>query len=142
MYDTVAPNKLDFDTLAAMVRKAPYHRWLGVELEALNAEDIVIRMPWREEFVSSPSGGFAHGGVLAALVDLAADFALAAKLGRGAPTVDLRVDYHRPAVITEMRATGRVIRLGRTIVTAEAMVVNAEGKLLASGRAAFLAPQP
>lgn len=142
MYDTTAPNKLDFERLAEMVRRAPYHRWLGVELEALNAEDIVIRMPWREEIVSSPSGGFAHGGALAALVDLAADFALAAKLGRGAPTVDLRVDYHRPAVNTEMRAIGRVIRLGRTIATAEAQVVDMQGKLLASGRAAFLPPQP
>jgi uncharacterized protein (TIGR00369 family) len=141
MYDDSLPNKLGFEELAAMIRKAPYHAWLGVELEALNEAEIVIRMPWREEIVSSVTARYAHGGVLAALVDLTADFAVAAKLGRGAPTIDLRVDFHRPAVMTEMRAIGRVIRLGRTVATAEAQVLNAEGKLLASGRAAFLPPQ-
>jgi uncharacterized protein (TIGR00369 family) len=141
MYDDTLPNKLDFDALAAIVRKAPYHAWLGVELAELNADGIVLRMPWREEIVSSVTARYAHGGVLAALVDLTADFAIAAKLGRGAPTIDLRVDFHRPAIMTEMRAIGRVIRLGRTVATAEAQVLNAEGKLVASGRAAFLPPQ-
>ncbi|MCC7426326.1 MAG: PaaI family thioesterase [Alphaproteobacteria bacterium] len=141
MYDTTRPNKLAFAELAEMVRRAPYHVWLGIELMTLGEEDIVIRVPWREEFVSSVKFGYAHGGVLAALVDLAADFALAAKLGRGAPTVDLRVDYHRPALAGEMRAIGRVIKLGRTIATAEGMVTDADGKLLASGRAVFLPPQ-
>jgi uncharacterized protein (TIGR00369 family) len=141
MYDDTLPNKLAFADLAAMVRKAPYHAWLGVELEALNETDIVIRMPWRDEIVSSVTANYAHGGVLAALVDLTADFAIAAKFGRGAPTIDLRVDFHRPAGMTELRAIGRVIRLGRTVATAEAQVLNAEGRLVASGRAAFLPPQ-
>ena len=133
-------NKLSFEALDEMVRRAPFHRWLAVELAALNDDDIVIRMPRREEMVSSVTHGYIHGGVLAALVDLTAVFAIAAKLGRGAPTVDLRVDFHRPAITTELRAIGRVIRLGRTIATAEATVLDAEGALVASGRGAFLPP--
>ncbi|MBL8702228.1 MAG: PaaI family thioesterase [Alphaproteobacteria bacterium] len=133
-------NKLSFEALDEMVRRAPFHRWLAVELAALNDEDIVIRMPRREEMVSSVTHGYIHGGVLASLVDLTAVFAIAAKLGRGAPTVDLRVDYHRPAITTELRAIGRVIRLGRTIATAEATVLDADGALVASGRGAFLPP--
>lgn len=134
-------NKLSFETLDEMVRRAPFHRWLAVELAALNDDDIVIRMPRREEMVSSLTHGYIHGGVLASLVDLTAVFAIAAKLGRGAPTVDLRIDFHRPAITTELRAIGRVIRLGRTIATAEATVLDAEGSLVASGRGVFLPPQ-
>lgn len=134
-------NKLSFEALDEMVRRAPFHRWLGVELAALNDDDIVIRMPRREEMVSSLAHGYIHGGVLASLVDLTAVFAIAAKLGRGAPTVDLRVDFHRPAITTELRAIGRVIRLGRTIATAEATILDAEGALVASGRGVFLPPQ-
>lgn len=133
-------NKMSFEALDEMVRRAPFHRWLAVELVALNDDDVVLRMPRREEMVSSVTHGYIHGGVLASLVDLTAVFAIAAKLGRGAPTIDLRVDFHRPAITTELRAIGRVIRLGRTIATAEATILDAEGVLVASGRGAFLPP--
>jgi uncharacterized protein (TIGR00369 family) len=141
MYDTALPNKLDFEAMAAMLRRAPFHQWLGLELEALNPGDVVIRMPWREEIVSSVTQGYAHGGVLATLIDLTCVFALVAKAGRGGATLDMRVDYHRPAIRTDLRCIGRVIRLGRTVATAEANVLGADGRLLASGRAACMAPQ-
>jgi len=35
---------------------------------------------------------FTHGGILAALIDLAADWALVRQTGRGVPTIDMRVD--------------------------------------------------
>ena len=74
---------LDFATLAAMVKDCPFHRWLGVELISLDETGIAIRTPWRAEFVSDPDRGYAHGGVLASLIDLAADYAVAARIGRG-----------------------------------------------------------
>ena len=37
------------------------------------------------------------GEFASALVDLTADWALVSRTGRGVPTIDLRVDYHRPA---------------------------------------------
>lgn len=129
---------LSFEELAEKVRKSPFHQWLGVQLVEMAADSITIEMPWREEFVSGVAQRNAHGGVLASLVDLTADFAIAARIGRGAPTIDLRVDFHRPALPGTIRATGRVIRLGRTITTAEAHLHDAEGRLVASGRAAYL----
>lgn len=79
-----------------------------------------------------------HGGILATLVDLTADFAIAARIGRALPTIDLRIDYHRPVSDGEVRATGTVIKAGRTIATAEARVYDAKGSLVASGRGAYL----
>lgn len=35
---------------------------------------------------------FTHGGILAALIDLAAGWALVRQTGRGVPTIDMRVD--------------------------------------------------
>lgn len=136
--DNRLPNKLSFDELAAKVISAPFHRWLNLRLVALNERDVVIEMPWRDEIVANPSVGYAHGGVLATLIDLTADYAIAAKLGRGVPTVDMRVDFHRPALSGPLRITGRVIKLGRTLATAEAWVADPAGKLLASGRATFI----
>jgi acyl-coenzyme A thioesterase PaaI-like protein len=44
----------------------------------------------------NPDRRYTHGGVLAALVDLGADWAMVKTLGLGVPTIDLRVDYHSP----------------------------------------------
>jgi uncharacterized protein (TIGR00369 family) len=134
--DSVAP-ALDFEALAAMVRGCPFHEWLGVELVSLDETGIAIRMPWRREFVSDPDRGYAHGGVLASLVDLAADYAVAARLGRGAPTVDMRVDYHRAAMPGALIARAQVIKVGGTLATAEARIFDERDELVASGRALF-----
>ena len=134
--ESTAP-KLDFETLAAMVKDCPFHEWLGVELVSLDATGIAIRMPWRAEFVSDPDRGYTHGGVVASLIDLAADYAVAAKLGRGAPTVDMRVDYHRAAMPGPLLARAAVIKLGGTLATAEARVLDEHDELVASGRALF-----
>ena len=37
-------------------------------------------------------------GALSATLDLAGDYAVTARIGRGVPTVDMRVDYHQAAM--------------------------------------------
>jgi uncharacterized protein (TIGR00369 family) len=137
----MAVNALTFEELAPRVRRAPYHQWLGIELTALDDEGIEITMPWRDEFLSSVDPPYSHGGVIAALIDLAADFAVAARAGRGAPTVDLRVDYLRAAGPGPLKARGRVLRLGRSLATADAEVFDQEGRRVAAGRAVFFMGQ-
>ena len=131
-------NKISFETLAERLRVAPFHQWLGVELEAMDEDGITIRVPWRPEFVVNVEVGYTHGGVLAALIDLAADYAIAAKTGRPVPTVDMRVDYHRPALEGELTVRAQVVKLGGQFSTAEARVHDDAGKLLASGRGVYL----
>ncbi len=130
--------KLDFDTLAKMVPNSPFHTWLGVRLSKLEAHSVEITMPWREEFVSDPDIRYTHGGILAALIDLAADYAIAARLGRGVPTIDMRVDYHKAAMPGPLLARARVIKLGGTLATAEAHLYDEHDALIASGRGVYL----
>lgn len=132
---------VSFDELAVMVRDCPFHAWLGVELDAVTTDEVVIRMPWREEFVSNPRIRYTHGGILAALIDLAADYAIAAKLGRGVPTVDMRVDFHKAAMPGPLKARASVVKLGGTLATAEARIFDDAGALIASGRGAYLTLQ-
>lgn len=115
----------------------PFHQWLGLELVRLEDGEVEIAARWREEFLSNPHRGFAHGGILAALIDTTADFAIAARTGRPYPTIDLRIDYHAGARRGPLKAVGKLIKLGRTFSTAEAVVHGADEQLLASGRAAY-----
>ncbi len=130
--------KLDKGQLEARLLAAPIHRWLGLRVLEVSEDGITVAAAWREEFVANVAAGSAHGGILAALIDTVADYALASRLGRPFPTVDLRVDYHRPATQGDLICKGKVIKLGRQVSTAEASVHDAEGTLLASGRGVFL----
>lgn len=131
------PNRIDFAELDRQVRTPPFHQWLGLRLARLDEDGIEIVMPWRPEIVVNTERGYTHGGILAALVDLAADYAVAAKLGRGGPTIDMRVDYHKVALKGDLRAMAQVLKLGRTFASAEAYVYNGAGEVCASGRGVF-----
>ena len=114
-----------------------FNEWMGLKIIDLDEERIEIMMSWREEMISNPKARVTHGGILGALVDVAADFMIAAKLGAPAPTVDMRVDYHRAASPGDLRAVGRIIRVGGTFSTAEADVFDGDEKLIASGRGLY-----
>jgi uncharacterized protein (TIGR00369 family) len=134
--------EVTLEKVQALITRAPYHQWLGLQVIALTDDGIELKATWREEWVVNPERRYTHGGVLAALVDLAADWAMVKKTGRGVPTIDLRVDYHAAAMPGDLTARGKVIRLGGQFSCAEAQVFDAGGKLLASGRGTyFTAPQ-
>ena len=81
--------------------------------------------------------------MLAAMVEgFAADYAVAARLGRGVPTIDLHVDYHRPAFPGALVARASAVKLGGTVGVAEARILDEKGTLVASGRALFLTRAP
>ena len=132
---------LTLERVQELVTRGPYHRWLGLKVVALDDDGIELTATWREEWVVNPERRYTHGGILAALVDVGADWAMVRKTGRGVPTIDLRVDYHSPAMPGELTIRGRVVRMGGQFSTAEAHVFHAQGKLLVSGRATcFTAP--
>jgi uncharacterized protein (TIGR00369 family) len=125
-----------------LVTRGPFHRWLGLKVVAVHDDGIELTATWREEWVVNPDRGYTHGGVLAALVDLAADWAMVKKLGRGVPTIDLRVDYHAAAMPGDLVARGKVVRLGGQFSTAEAHIYDSNGKLVASGRGTYFTAPP
>ena len=130
-------NKLNKEELQERIRQAPFHRWLDLNVTHVTEEGIVVSVGWREEFVVNAERGYSHGGILATVIDVAADYALAAKLGRPIPTIDMRVDYHRPAMQGELTAKARVIKLGGSFCIAEAEIFDVDTKLLASGRGVY-----
>ena len=116
--------------------QAPFHRWLNLKVESLSKEKIVLRATGRTERFHSDDHPVVHGGIIAALLDIAADWAL---LGYGitpSPTIDQTVNYLRPALDLELTVVGRVIKPGRTISIAEASVF-AGGKEVAISRASY-----
>ena len=119
-----------------------FNDWMGLKIIGLDEEKIDILMAWREEMISNPKARVTHGGILGALIDVAADFMIAAKLGAPAPTVDMRVDYHRAAMPGNLKAVGKIVRIGNTFSTAQAEVFDLDEKLIASGRGLYYTAPP
>ena len=133
---------LTIEEVQRLITRAPFHQWLGIEVTALSDDAIELTARWREEWVVNPERRYTHGGILAALIDLAADWALVRRTGRGVPTMDMRVDYHAPAMPGDLTVKGRIVRAGGQFATAEAQVCDASGKLLASGRGTYFTAPP
>ena len=120
------------------MRRPPLHAFLAPRAHAVDPAtgEVVIRMAFRPEFGRDPVDVGYHGGILAALIDLAGHAAIAVKLGKPTPTIDLRIDYLRPAPGVELEARARVLRAGRAIGRADVDVL-ADGVLVAVGRGTF-----
>jgi uncharacterized protein (TIGR00369 family) len=120
------------------MRRPPLHAFLAPRAHAVDSVsgEVVIRLPFRQEFGRDPVEVGFHGGILAALIDLAGHAAVAVRIGKPAPTIDLRIDYLRPAPGVELEARARVLRAGRLIGRADVDVF-ADGVLVAVGRGTF-----
>lgn len=129
---------MTLEEVQQVIDRGPYLRWLGLKVLALGEHTIEVRATWREEWVANPRLMQTHGGILAALVDFAADYALMQSVGRPVPTIDMRVDYHRLAKPGDLVARGRVIKLGRQFSVCEAQVFDEAGAMVASGRGTYI----
>ena len=134
--------EMTIERVQTMIRRAPYHQWLGLKVSAIHEDGIELTATWREEWVVNPERRYTHGGVLAALVDLAADWAMIKKLGRPVPTIDLRVDFHSPAMPGDLKCRGKIVKVGNQFSSSESFVFDASGTLLASGRGTYFSAQP
>lgn len=136
---TDKPSFPQLEALRELLLVAPFHRWLGLDIVAVTADELILEMPWRDEIVSNPMIGSAHGGILSALIDLTGLYAINALGGSARATADMHVDFHRPATAGPLRAIGRVVKLGKQLSVAETRIEDTDGRLLASGRGAYVA---
>jgi uncharacterized protein (TIGR00369 family) len=108
---------------------------LGVDPDA---ETIEVSFTATEQFLN-PAGDV-QGGFLAAMLDDTLGPALVATLadGQWAPTIDLQVQFLRPAQPGELRGTGRVVRRGREVAFLAGELRGADCVLVATATASAI----
>ena len=120
--------------------KAPIGRTLGFELVEVERGRVVFEgKPDRS--VYNPMGAV-HGGYAATLLDSACGIATHSALaaGRGHTTLELKVSYLRSLSDDSgvVRATGRVVSVGRRVAFAEATLHDGTGRLCATASSTLL----
>ncbi len=121
--------------------ESPYQRFLGLELVRSEPGLVEIKLPFKDDFLRADGSDWYHGGVVAALIDIAGDYALWTEVGNGLPTIDLRVDWLRPARRGALFAIGKSVKVGRTVCCADIEVRDEQGTLVAVGRGTYATPK-
>lgn len=120
---------------------SPFMRFLGLEVVRAEKGLVEIRLPFREEFIRQDGSDWLHGGVVSALADIVGDYAVVTETHQGVPTIDMRVDYLRPARRGDLIGIGKTLRVGRTVSVADVEIRDAAGTLVAVGRACYASPK-
>lgn len=81
------------------IEAIPHSRALGMKLLSVGEGSAEISMAYDERFVGDPSTGVLHGGAVSALMDTCGGAAVMShpEAQAGTATIDLRIDYMRPA---------------------------------------------
>jgi len=116
----------------------PFAKLLGIEVESVEPGLAVLSMKMREEL--KRNGDIAHGGAVATLIDSAMAFAIMPLLAENerSITVDLTIHYLRPVSEGSARATARVVRAGRRVITVSAELFDSQEKLAATALSTYL----
>lgn len=86
---------------------------LGTEVTRLDAEGVALELSLRDDL--KQQSGFAHGGVVSYLADNALTFAGGVALGAAVVTVEMKINYLRPAVGERLIARAAIVSAGKTL---------------------------
>jgi len=104
---------------------APFLDLLGARITLAGADRALLELPYQDD--NGNRNGTLHGGVVAAVIDVAAaavaDSGLPAARRAGASTIDFNVHFLAPAIREAVAAEATVVRRGRDITFVEVAVV-------------------
>ena len=118
----------DLDAILALI---PFAGHLGLVLDEADASRVVARLDWAPYLCTS--AGTMHGGVLMSLADTAGALVTFLGLPEGKTTATITSTSHmfRPVLGGTVRAVALPVHRGRTTVTAQTSVYDAEERLVA-----------
>jgi uncharacterized protein (TIGR00369 family) len=134
---------LDFFRLmiAGELPPPPMVQLLGLRLVEADEGRVVFTAEPAEQYYNGM--GVVHGGLAAGLLDTALGCAINTTMpaGRRFTTLELKVNYTRPltSAVGTVRCEAKVIHVGSRVATAEARVVDRQGKLYAHGTTTCIA---
>jgi acyl-CoA thioesterase len=123
-----------FQYLVHSIKESPFYNLLGLELKSVDSGEVKISVVTDEKHTNPI--GLIHGGLIMTMADAAMGNAIRS-LGIKGVTIDCSTAYPASAPKgTELIATGKVLRAGKTLIFAEALVLAGE-KLIGHSKATF-----
>ena len=125
--DRMKPEGPAAESVERIFYRANFIRDLDIRLdkvaEGICETSLVVQERLRQQH------GFIHGGVIATMADHTAGGAARSVSGdKDVLTVEFKINYLRPAMGDRLRCTATVLRAGKTVIVAEALVYAGAGE--------------
>ena len=131
-------------SIAEHLSHVPHAAALGMQLVGYEDGRALVRVPYAEHLVGDPDTGVIHGGVLTAVLHNASGMAVPraslSEAQRAIATLDLRIDYMRPAKpLEDLMVEAECYQLTRAIAFVRARAYQAsDDRTIASSVATFM----
>lgn len=128
------------------IEAIPHAQALSMRLEQLQDGMAEISMPYDEKLVGDPQTGVIHGGAVSVLMDTCCGTAVMVHpdAGLGTATIDLRIDYMRPATPGQrISARAECYHMTRSVAFVRAVAMDEDrDRPVASASGAFTVERP
>ncbi len=136
---------LDTRTFRSIIEDLiPMNRFLGLKLENFDMDtgDVTTRLEMRPEYLGNARRAMPHGGLISFLIDATAGASAALSLDDYSlidrvATIDMRVDYLKPAKGGVLLTSSTVMRPGNRIINVRSEISDEVGTLVALGSNTF-----
>lgn len=130
-----------------------FNQVLGLKIDMMAADGVGGHIDMRPELIGHFAHQRLHGGVISAGLDAMGGLAVMAAIGARhmdeppaqrlmrfgkLGTIDLRVDYLRPATGSRFELRAQVMRLGSRVASTRMEFLGEDGRLLSTGAGAYI----
>lgn len=121
----------------------PIHKFLGLKLLDIKTDFVKVEVPFRPEVVGDIRSNRWHGGIITTIMDSVGGLVGSTHLSSledKMSTIDIRVDFLRPAHHEAIIVEGETVRLGKRILVTKMKAYlksDPEKKLLAEGKGVY-----
>ena len=134
------------ENMSKAIAFVPWAKEIGLELISVERGKASGKIKWNEHLIGAPDTGVIHGGVITSLLDNLAGMAVVAALDefRSTATLDLRIDYMRPAEKgSDIIGEAECYHTTRTVAFIRATAYQAsDNKIVATATGAFALNNP
>ena len=151
-------DKIDCDELIAIsnhlfVETSLFTKGLGLTVQSMAKDNASMKFVNGDTLTGSERTQNLHGGVIAAVMDVTGSLAVFSNLVFKSKkrslqdkikginrinTIDLRIDYLRPAAGNSFVATGYLLRTGRKVAVARMELHSEDNRLVAAGTGSYI----
>ena len=148
---------LDREFIDALIdifeNKIVFNQLLQLKIRSITPVAVTARIPMRPDLVGHYQHNRLHGGVVSGALESLGGLAIMAAIGARhldepvaqrvqrfgkLSTIDLRIDYLRPAIGDSFDMRAEVLRLGSRVANTRMEFFGADGKLLSTASAAYM----